>query len=121
MKCTPINIKNKLSAFTEFWSPKIIAQMNDYHVKLVKIKGDFVWHKHDETDEVFINLDGEMSIEFREGRIDLRSGEMIVVPKGVEHKPMAKNECSVMLIEPAGTVNTGDAGGKMTAENDIWI
>ena len=121
MEYTPINFKEKLSRFSEHWSPKIIAQMNDYHFKLVKFKGDFVWHRHDDTDEVFINLDGEMSIEFRDGKIDLKAGEMFVVPKGVEHKPIAENECKIMLVEPAGTVNTGNAGGEMTAENDIWI
>ena len=121
MKYTPINFKEKLSRFSEHWSPKIIAQMNDYHFKLVKFKGDFVWHRHDDTDEVFINIDGEMSIEFRDGKVDLKAGEMFVVPKGVEHKPNAEKVCKILLVEPAGTVNTGDAGGKMTSENDIWI
>lgn len=115
------NLEEKLSQFSEHWVPKIIAQMNDYHFKLVKFKGDFVWHRHADTDEVFITLDGEMTIEFRDGKVALKSGEMFVVPKGVEHKPYAKRECQIMLVEPAGTVNTGDAGGKMTAENDIWI
>ncbi len=116
-----INLKEKLSLFTEHWSPKIIAQMNDYHFKLVKLQGGFVWHRHDETDEVFIVLEGDLSIDFREVRVVLKSGEMLVVPKGVEHKPFAEKECQVMLVEPAGTVNTGDAGGEMTAENGIWI
>jgi len=116
-----INLKQKLSLFIDHWSPKIIARMNDYHFKLVKLQGDFVWHRHDETDEVFLTLEGEMSIDFRESRVDLKAGEMFVVPKGVEHKPFADKECQVMLIEPAGTINTGDAGGEMTAEDDIWI
>ena len=116
-----INLKEKLSLFAEHWSPKIIAQMNDYHFKLVKLQGDFVWHRHDETDEVFIVLEGALSIDFREGRVILKSGEILVVPKGVEHKPFAEQECQVMLVEPAGTVNTGDAGGEMTAEDGIWI
>jgi mannose-6-phosphate isomerase-like protein (cupin superfamily) len=117
----PINIQEKLSKFSDYWSPKIIAQMNNYHFKLVKFQGDFVWHKHADTDEVFIVLDGEMSIEFRDGRADLRAGEMFVVPKGAEHRPLAGKECKIMLVEPAGTVNTGDAGGDLTAKNEIWI
>ena len=121
MDYTPINLQEKLSKFSEHWSPKIIAQMNDYHFKLVKFKGDFVWHSHDDTDEVFIALDGEMSIEFRDGIVDLKAGEMFVVPKGVEHKPLAERECKIMLVEPAGTVNTGNTGGEKTADNNIWI
>ena len=95
--------------------------MNGYHFKLVKFEGDFVWHRHDDTDEVFIALDGEMSIEFRDGKVDLKAGEMFVVPKGVEHKPLAERECKIMLVEPVGTVNTGNRGGEMTADNNIWI
>ena len=95
--------------------------MNDYHFKVVKLKGEFVWHKHDDTDEVFIVLEGEMSIAFKDGAVQLKSGEMFVVPKGAEHKPIAEAECKVMLVEPAGTINTGDAGGAMTADNNIWI
>ncbi len=121
MEYEPINIQEKLSKFSDHWSPKIIAQMNDYHFKLVKFQGDFVWHKHVATDEVFIVLDGEMSIEFRNGKVDLKAGEMFVVPKGVEHKPQAEKECRIMLIEPAGTINTGDAGGDLTAKDNIWI
>lgn len=116
-----INFKAKLSAFSDQWAPKIIARMNDYHFKLVKFEGDFIWHRHDETDEVFIVIDGEMSIAFREGTVDLKTGEMIVVPKGLHHKPHAARECQALLVEPAGTVNTGDAGGAMTAASDVWI
>jgi mannose-6-phosphate isomerase-like protein (cupin superfamily) len=121
MEYRPINFQEKLAAFSEHWSPKIIAQMNEYHFKLVKFQGDFVWHRHDDTDEVFIALEGEMSIEFREGKVNLKAGEMFVVPRGLEHKPYAQKECKVMLVEPAGTVNTGDAGGDLTAEDDVWI
>lgn len=121
MNCNAINLQNKLARFSDHWSPKIIAQMNDYHFKLVKFQGDFVWHRHEDTDEVFIVLEGEMSIEFRDGKVDLKSGEMFVVPKGTEHKPFAELECKVMLVEPVGTVNTGDAGGALTAEGDAWI
>jgi len=116
-----INFNEKLSRFSEHWAPKIIAQMNDYHFKVVKFKGEFVWHSHDDTDEVFIVLHGEMSIAFRDGSVKLKAGEMLVVPKGKEHKPIAENECKVMLVEPAGTINTGGAGGEMTADNDVWI
>ena len=121
MKFEAINFREKLSKFSDQWMPKIIAQMNDYHFKVVKLKGEFVWHKHDDTDEVFIVLEGEMSIAFKDGAVQLNSGEMFVVPKGAEHKPIAENECEVMLVEPAGTINTGDAGGEMTADNNIWI
>ena len=95
--------------------------MNDFHLKLVKIKGEFVWHSHEETDEVFIVIKGEMGIEFPNGRVDLKSGELFVVPKGIRHKPIASTECQIMLVEPAGTVNTGETGSELTAENDVWI
>jgi mannose-6-phosphate isomerase-like protein (cupin superfamily) len=121
MKHSAINLKEKLAKFSEHWSPKIIAQMNDYHFKLVKFRGDFVWHSHDETDETFIVLDGEMSVDFRDGKVNLKAGEMFVVPEGVEHKPFAKDECNIMLVEPAGTVNTGNADGDLTAEENVWI
>lgn len=116
-----INFENKLKKISEYWSPKIIAQMNDYHFKLVKVKGDFTWHSHAETDEVFIVLNGELTIEMRERSITLKAGELYVVPKGVEHRPFAKNECHIMLVEPAGTINTGDSGGELTAPDGEWI
>jgi len=116
-----INFKDKLNKFSDHWSPKIVAEMNDYQFKLVKIQGAFVWHKHEETDEVFIVIDGEMSVLFRDGRVSLKKGEMVVVPKGIDHKPVADVECKIMTIEPAGTVNTGDAGGDMTVEKLHWI
>jgi mannose-6-phosphate isomerase-like protein (cupin superfamily) len=121
VKPSAINFDEKLASFSEHWSPKIVARMNDYHFKLVKFQGEFVWHKHDETDEVFIVLDGEMAIDFRDGPVELRPGEMIVVPRGIEHRPHAEKECQVLLVEPAGTVNTGDAGGELTAAKDVWI
>lgn len=121
MNLGPINFNEKLSQFSEHWAPKIIAWMNDYHFKVVRFKGDFVWHRHDDTDEVFIIIDGEMTIAFRDGAVELKAGEMFVVPKGAEHKPFAEKECQAVLVEPAGTINTGDAGGAMTAENDVWI
>ena len=116
-----INLKEKFSKFSELWSPKVIAEMNDYQFKLVKIKGDFDWHSHKATDETFIVLEGTMGIEFKDRVVDLSKGDMFVVPKGVEHKPYAKNECKIMVIEPKGVLNTGDSKSDLTAENDVWI
>ncbi len=117
-----INLKEKLDLFTEHWTPKVVTELNDYQVKLVKIKGDFVWHNHEDTDELFYVIEGEMKIEFEDKTIELSAGEMYVVPKGVNHKPCAENECKVMLIEPRGVVNTGDASkGDFTAPNDDWV
>ena len=103
------------------WSPKIIAEMNDYQFKLVKIKGDFVWHNHADTDEAFIVVEGKMKIEFENETVELNEGEMYVVPKGVEHKPRAETECKIMLVEPRGVVNTGNTEGDLTASNDVWV
>ena len=116
-----LNFEEKFSRFSKLWSPRVIAEMNDYQFKLVKVQGEFVWHDHPETDEVFIVINGVLDIEFRDGKVTLESGEMFVIPKGVEHRPVAKNECKMMLIEPKGVVNTGDTGGRLTAENDAWI
>ena len=120
-KFQPINFEEKLLKFSEHWSPKIIAQLNDYHLKLAKVQGEFVWHDHPETDEVFIVVKGQLKILFRDGDVLLNEGEMFVVPKGMEHKPVAENECHILLIEPAGTVNTGDVKDGLTAPNNIWI
>lgn len=121
MKFKSINLEEKFAKFSEHWAPKIIARMNNYHFKVVKFQGEFVWHKHDDTDEVFIAIDGEMSIAFRDGSVKLKAGEMFVVPRGTEHKPFAEKECKVMLVEPAGTINTGGTDSEMTAENNVWI
>jgi mannose-6-phosphate isomerase-like protein (cupin superfamily) len=121
MKYHAINLNEKLSKFSEHWSPKIIGEMNDYQFKLVKIQGDFVWHDHKDTDEVFIVIEGEMTIEFRDGEVNLSKGEMYVIPKDVEHKPYAEKECHIMIVEPRGVVNTGEASGELTAENNVWI
>ena len=121
MHKSPVNLQQKFTKFSEHWSPKIIAQMNNYHFKLVKVQGEFVWHSHADTDEVFIVLEGELTIEFRDAPVTLKKGELFVVPKGIEHKPVALQECHIMLVEPAGLVNTGDAGGDLTAPNDVWI
>jgi mannose-6-phosphate isomerase-like protein (cupin superfamily) len=121
MNFQAINFAEKLDQISEHWSPRVIAAMNDYQFKLVKVQGEFVWHDHPHTDEVFVVLAGTLRIEFRDGSVELAAGEMFVVPKGKEHKPCADRECQVLLIEPEGVVNTGDAGGEMTAENDVWI
>jgi len=116
-----INLDQKFGLFAEQWQPKVIAEMNDYQFKIVKLEGDFVWHDHQDTDETFIVLDGELRIDFRDGAVTLGPGEMFVVPKGIEHKPYAEKEVKLMLIEPRGVPNTGEAGGDRTAENDVWI
>jgi mannose-6-phosphate isomerase-like protein (cupin superfamily) len=121
MAYAPINLGDKFGRFSEHWTPKIVAQMNDYQFKLVKIQGEFVWHSHADTDEVFIVLDGEMTIHFRDGEVRLRAGEMFVVPKGQEHKPSASRECRMMLVELAGTRNTGDARSDRTAADGVWV
>ena len=122
MEYQSISLSEKLANFSEHWKPKIISSFNDYRIKLVKIKGEFVWHHHAETDELFLVLEGNLEIHLRDGKVSLEAGEMFVVPKGVEHKPVAAEECQLMLIEPAGTVNTGNVqDAAMTAEEDVWI
>lgn len=116
-----VNLQDKFSKFDEHWTPKVIAEMNDYQFKLVKVKGEFVWHNHSHTDEVFIVIEGCLKIEFAEQTVELSAGEMYVVPKGVQHKPYAEEECKVMLVEPKGVVNTGEAESNLTASNDVWI
>ena len=121
MKNKKINIRKKLSKFNDYWSPKVVAEMNDYQFKLAKISGEFIWHQHKSTDEVFYVVEGKMIIEFRDGKVELSKGEMFVVPKGVEHKPYAEKECHIMLIEPRGVLNTGEVKNELTAKNDNWI
>jgi len=121
MTYKPISFADKFGLFREQWQPKVIAEMNDYQFKVVRLEGDFVWHDHKDTDETFIVIDGELRIDFRDGAVNLAAGEMFVIPKGVEHKPFAAKEVKVLLIEPRGVLNTGDAGGRRTAQNDVWI
>lgn len=122
MSSTAINLKEKLTRFSEHWSPRVVAEMNDYQFKLVKVQGEFVWHAHADTDEVFIVLEGSLILQFRDKSVPLSAGEMYVVSKGVEHRPVADEECSIMLVEPRGVVNTGDAAkGAYTAKNDVWV
>lgn len=120
MKFETINFQEKFIKFTEQWSPKIIAQLNDIQFKLVKVEGDFTWHDHRDTDEVFIVLEGQLRIDYRNGSVTLNEGEMHVVKKGVEHKPFAAKECKMLLVEPVGIINTGDTSGDQTAKNE-WI
>ena len=117
-----VNFDEKLSKFSEQWTPKVIAEMNDYQFKLVKIEGEFVWHEHPDTDEAFIVIEGSMRIDFEDGAsVELDEGEMYVVPRGVRHRPCAESECKVMLVEPKGVVNTGEADSDLTAPNDEWV
>ena len=121
MPYTSINLAQKLRLISEQWQPKVVAEMNDYQFKLVKLQGDFIWHDHKDTDEAFLVLDGRLRIDFRDGAVHIGPGEMYIVPQGVEHKPSAEHEVQLLLIEPRGVTNTGDAGGQRTAANDVWV
>ncbi|MEJ8649472.1 cupin domain-containing protein [Streptomyces sp. MS1.AVA.3] len=107
----PVNIADKLSQFSDLWSQKKIADVNDYEVKLAKLKGEFVWHTHEDTDELFLVISGRLTLQLRDGDVVLGPGELFVVPRGVEHCPVADEETAILLLEPTGTLNTGDAGG----------
>lgn len=121
MNYSPINLEQKFALFSEQWRPRVIAEMNDYQLKIVKLQGDFIWHDHKDTDETFIVLEGNLRIDFRDGSVEIGPGEMYIVRKGVEHKPYAEREVKLMLIEPRGVKNTGSEGGERTAPNDVWI
>jgi len=121
MQYEAISLLGKFAKFSDHYRPRVIAEMNDYQFKVVRVQGDFVWHSHEETDETFLVLDGELTIDFRDGAVVLGRGDLFVVPKGKEHKPHAVAECKLLLIEPRGTVNTGKAGGALTAPDDVWI
>ncbi len=116
-----INLLRKLDLIAEQWSPRVVAEMNDYQFKVARLQGDFIWHAHAETDEAFLVLDGQLRLDFRDGSVTLGSGELYVVPRGVEHKPYAEAEVKLLLIEPRGVLNTGAEGGERTALNDLWI
>ena len=116
-----VNLTEKFSQINNQWDPKIVAQLNDYHLKIAKIQGEFVWHSHPETDEVFLVVDGSLTIHLRDRDLHLASGELCVIPRGVEHKPAAGEECQILMVEPAGTLNTGDAGGERTIQGTEWI
>ena len=115
-----VNLKEKLSQVPEHWSPRIVAELNDYHFKVARIEGEFVWHSHPETDEAFLVVDGELQLDMRGRTVHLGPGELFVVPRGVEHRPRAEAECQILMIEPAGTLNTGDQGGDRTVDPE-WI
>ncbi|MDQ0757970.1 cupin domain-containing protein [Streptomyces canus] len=115
----PVNLADKLAQFSELWSQKKVAVLNDYEVKLAKLKGEFVWHTHEDTDELFLVISGRLTIQLRDGDVVVEPGELFVVPRGVEHCPLAEEETAILLFEPAGTINTGDAGGPMTKAAEI--
>lgn len=120
MTLKPVNLADKLAKFSEQWSPKLIAEMNDHQFKLARFHGEFVWHRHTDTDEVFIVLDGSMTVHFRNGDVSVQTGELFVVPRAVEHKTSAQFECKVLIIEKSGTTNTGDALSDLTSPAG-WI
>jgi len=115
-----VNVSEKLSQFHDLWSPKAVAAVNDFHVKLVKLEGEFVWHSHDVEDELFLVLRGRLRMQFRDHEVTVEPGELIVVPHRTEHRPVADEEVHVLLLEPSSTVNTGTAGGDRTREVE-WI
>lgn len=118
----PVSLAQKFDLFSEQWQPKVVAEMNDYQFKIVRIEGDFVWHCHADTDETFLVLDGTLRIDFRDGAVTLGAGDLFVVPKGKEHKPFAEREVKLLLIEPKGVANTGDERpSDRTAVNDVWV
>ena len=121
MQYRSINFAEKFGKFDEHWQPKVIAEMNDYQFKVVKLQGDFIWHDHQDTDETFIVIEGSLRIDFRDGTVELSAGEMFVVPRGVQHRPCAKEEVKLLLIEPRGVRNSGGQDGERTAPNDVWI
>lgn len=116
-----IALAEKLALISTHWDPKIVAELNGQHVKLAKIQGEFVWHSHAHEDELFLVLRGAFRMDYRDRTVELREGDVVVVPRGVEHRPVAEHECSILLFEPAGTVNTGDAGGTLTRDRPSWI
>jgi mannose-6-phosphate isomerase-like protein (cupin superfamily) len=116
-----INLERKFDLFTDRWSPKVVAEMNDYQFKLAKLEGEFIWHNHPETDETFLVVEGRLRIDLRDGAVYLGPGEMFVVPKGVEHRPVAETEVKLIIVEPRGVLNTGHEGGARTAKPDVWV
>jgi mannose-6-phosphate isomerase-like protein (cupin superfamily) len=118
---TSIDLIAKIGKIDGHWQPRVVAELNDYQFKVVKIEGDFIWHDHKDTDEAFLVLEGQLRIDFRDGSVTVGPGELYVVPRGIEHKPFAEREVKMLLIEPRGTLNTGAEGGARTAENDVWV
>lgn len=116
-----INLAEKAGRLADAWSPRVVEELNDYQFKVALLDGEFVWHRHDDTDEAFLVLTGTLTIELRDRTVVLNQGELFVVRRGVEHRPVAEHPCRVLLIEPRGVINTGDAGGSKAADNDVWI
>lgn len=116
-----INIEEKFTHVEGFWEPAIIAELNHQHIKIVRLKGEFMWHKHDNEDELFWMVKGELEIHLRDELITLHEGEMFIVPKGVEHKPVAKNEAKILMFEPVGTLNTGNIHNERTVDNPVKL
>lgn len=116
-----VNLAQKFDLFDEQWSPRVVAEVNDYQLKIARLEGDFVWHDHADTDEAFLVLEGRVRIDFPDGSVDIGAGELYVVPRGVRHKPYALEEAKVLLIEPRGVTNTGSVGGDRTAAPDVWV
>lgn len=121
MPPTKISLTEKFSRFTEYFRPKIVAELNGQHIKLGKLKGEFVWHHHEHEDEMFLIVHGRLRIEFRDGNVELGPGECLVVPRGIEHRPVADEEVHLVLFEPAGTLNTGNTRGDKTVDAPEWI
>ena len=121
MSIEKVNVEHKLNLFTDHWSPKIIGALNGQHVKLAKLKGEFSWHKHELEDELFYVLKGSFIMEFRDRRVELNENEFLIVPRGIEHRPVATEEVSIMLFEPASTLNTGDQENEYTNHELDWI
>ena len=116
-----VNLREKFRLVTEYWQPRVVAELNDYHFKIARVKGEFVWHDHPDTDEAFFVLEGRLRIDLPDGAVEIGPGELYVVPRGVKHRPVAEEEVKLMLVEPRGVVNTGDERGDLTAESDVWI
>ena len=121
MEYKSIDINSKFKIFDDHWSPKIIGKINNYHIKVVKVKGHFTWHKHDETDELFIVNKGELRIDFRDGFVNIKEGQMFIVEKGKEHKPYAEKECEMLTFEPDTVLNTGNVKNEFTKEKLEWL
>lgn len=117
----PVNLQHKAALIEQQWSPRVVAEMNDYQFKVVRIEGEFIWHSHPETDEAFLVLEGVLRIDLPHGCVHVHPGELYVVPRGVEHRTAAQGEAKLMMIEPRGILNTGHEGGERTAVNDLWI
>ena len=121
MSNDPVDLRKKFDLFADQWQPKVVAEMNDVQFKLARVEGEFVWHDHPDTDEVFIVIEGVLEIDLPDRTVELGEGQMFVVPRGVQHRPRASTEAKIMLIEPRGVVNTGETRGERTAPNDVWV